>query len=83
MGERCLIKSGSNPFQQEPLNEVLATSLHRRLNRGAYVPYRLIWEDNIPCSICGNIITPETELVSNYNNIPERKEAPSFTICAV
>ncbi len=66
-GERCLIKSGSNPFQQEPLNEVLATSLHRRLNRGAYVPYRLIWEDQIPYSICGNIITPETELVSAFS----------------
>jgi len=31
-GKRCLLKSGSNPFQQEPLNEVLATSLHQRLN---------------------------------------------------
>jgi hypothetical protein len=66
-GERCLIKSGSNPFQQEPLNEVIATSLHWRLNRAAYVPYRLIWEEQIPYSICGNIITPETELVSAYN----------------
>jgi len=66
-GERCLIKSGSNPFQQEPLNEVLATSLHQRLNRGAYVPYRLIWEDQIPYSICQNIITPETELVSAFS----------------
>ena len=28
------------------------------------MPYRLIWEDLIPYSICGNIITPETELVS-------------------
>ncbi|KLU60156.1 hypothetical protein CEB3_c35870 [Peptococcaceae bacterium CEB3] len=70
-GKRCLIKSGSNPFLQEPLNEVLATSLHRRLNHGlnhaSYVPYSPVWENEIPYSECENFITPETELVSAYN----------------
>ena len=53
---------------------MLATSLHRRLNRAAYVPYRIIWEDQIPYSICGNIITPETELVSSYNIYRSKKK---------
>jgi hypothetical protein len=72
-GERVLIKSGSNPFQQEPLNEVIATSLHKRLNRAAYVPYRLIWEDNLPYSVCPNLVTPDTELVSAYSIFKSRK----------
>lgn len=66
-GKRCLIKSGSNPFQQEPFNEALATSLHRRLNHAAYVPYSLVWENETPYSVCENFITPETELVSAYS----------------
>jgi hypothetical protein len=73
-GKRCLIKSGSNPFQQEPLNEVLATSLHRRLNRGAYVPYSLVWENEIPYSVCENFITSETELVSSYSILKSEKK---------
>ncbi len=73
-GERVLIKSGSNPFQQEPLNEAIATSLHKRLNRAAYVPYRLIWENNIPYSVCPNIVTPDTELVSAYSIFKSQKK---------
>jgi hypothetical protein len=72
-GERVLIKSGSNPFQQEPLNEVIATSLHKRLNRAAYVPYRLIWEGNFSYSVCPNLVTPDTELVSAYSIFKSRK----------
>jgi hypothetical protein len=73
-GKRCLLKSGSNPFQQEPLNEVLATSLHRRLNHTAYVPYSLVWENEIPYSVCENFITPETELVSAYSIFKSEKK---------
>ena len=73
-GKRCLLKSGSNPFQQEPLNEVLATSLHQRLNHTAYVPYSLVWENEIPYSVCENFITPETELVSAYSIFKSEKK---------
>lgn len=73
-GERVLIKSGSNPFQQEPLNEVLATSLHKRLNRASYVPYSLIWENGFPYSVCPNMVTPDTELVSAYHIFRSRKK---------
>ncbi|HWQ43479.1 MAG TPA: excisionase [Desulfosporosinus sp.] len=73
-GKRCLLKSGSNPFQQEPLNEVLATSLHQRLNHNAYVPYSLVWENEIPYSVCENFITPETELVNAYSIFKSEKK---------
>ena len=73
-GKRYLLKSGSNPFQQEPLNEVLATSLHRRLNHTAYVPYSLVWENEILYSVCENFITPETELVSAYSIYKSEKK---------
>lgn len=86
-GKRCLIKAGSNPFHQEPINEVLATCLHRRLNHCAYVPYRLVWEDDIPYSACDNFITPETELVSAYSIYRSQKKRSHnsvydhFTLC--
>lgn len=79
-GKRCLIKSGSNPFHQEPLNEVLATSLHSRLNHNAYVPYSLIWEGDIPYSVCENFITPKTELVSAYSIYRSQKKRSHHSV---
>ena len=73
-GKRCLIKSGSNPFHQEPLNEVLATFLHQRLNHAAYVKYDLFWENDIPYSVCENFVTSETELVSAYSIFKSQKK---------
>jgi len=65
-GVRVLIKGGSTPYRQEPLNEVLATALHSRLGTASYIPYSLIWDDNLPYSVCANFVTKETELVSAY-----------------
>lgn len=62
-GKRCLMKGGSNPFQQEPLNEALASEIMQRLNISG-VKYDVIWENELPYSICENFITPNTELVS-------------------
>ncbi len=73
-GERVLIKSGSNPFRQEPINEVIATSIHKRLNCTNFVPYSLFWEDNMPYSICPNFVTPDKELVSAYSIINSMKK---------
>ena len=63
-GKRCLIKGGSNPFMQEPINEVFATRLHQRLGCNNYVSYNLIMEDGISYSVCENFIDVNTELVS-------------------
>ena len=63
-GKRCLIKAGSNPFMQEPLNEMVATKLHQRLGFQNYVQYSLLWENGIPYSVCEDFIDTDTELVS-------------------
>lgn len=63
-GKRCLIKAGSNPYMQEPLNEVFGTKLHQKLGCKNYVPYTISWEDGTPYSVCENFITTDTELVS-------------------
>lgn len=63
-GKRYLIKAGSNPFMQEPLNEVVATRLHQRLECRNYVEYSLIWENGIPYSVCEDFIDADTELVN-------------------
>lgn len=71
-GKRCLIKSGSNPFMQEPFNEVFGTRLHERLQanlheltqNNSYVTYCLLLEGNVPCCVCDNIIDTHTELAN-------------------
>lgn len=63
--KRCLIKGGSDPFHQQPLNEAFASIVMARLGI-PHVPYWVIYENGIPYSICENFITPETELVSGF-----------------
>lgn len=63
-GKRCLIKAGSNPFMQEPINEVFGTKLHQRLGCKNYVSYNVLLEDGIPYSVCENFINTNTELVN-------------------
>ena len=72
-GKRCLIKGGSNPAQQEPLNEALAAAILRRLNI-PHVPYMVIWEDDLPYSVCEDFITPDTDLVSAWHIKETRKK---------
>jgi len=64
-GQRCLIKGGSNPYHQEPLNEVLASVLLQKLNT-PHVDYTLLWEGDYPYSVCADFITPDTELVTAF-----------------
>lgn len=75
-GKRCLIKSGSAPFFQEPLNEKIASILQSRLNYMPFVDYDLIFDDEQPLSVCENFITPQTELISAYSiyeTLPKEK----------
>jgi hypothetical protein len=64
-GKRCLIKGGSMPFLQEPLNEAVATAIMKRISI-PHVPYSVIIDDKIPYSVCDCFITSETELVGAY-----------------
>lgn len=65
--KRCLIKAGSAPYYQEPLNEKIASVLQKQLNHMPFVNYDLIYDDSKPLSVCENFLTAETELVSAYS----------------
>jgi hypothetical protein len=65
-GKRLLLKGGSGPYYQEPLNEAIASAVMRRLGI-AHVPYTLTWDSDQPLSVCEDFITPQTDLVSAWH----------------
>jgi len=65
-GKRMLLKGGSSPAYQEPLNEALASTLMRRLNI-PHVDYTLTTLNNLPMSLCEDFVTTDTELVSAWH----------------
>ena len=73
-GARCLIKGGSAPFQQQPFNEVIATGILERLNI-PHVPYRLLWSNGQPYSVCTDFVTPDTELVTAWQVMQIQKKS--------
>lgn len=77
--KRCLIKGGSNPYMQEPVNEVFGTRLHQRLHCEKYVPYWLMMEKGIPYSVCENFIDPHTELVNAVSINRSMKKKSQFS----
>ena len=72
-GERVLIKGGSNPFQQEPFNEVIASELMCELGMNC-VRYEIVWQDGYPYSVCRNFVTKDTELVSAHRIMRIKKK---------
>ena len=62
-GKRCLLKSGSAPFRQQPFNEVIATVIMKRLGID-HIPYTVTWIDDKPYSVCEDFVTKDTELTS-------------------
>jgi len=67
-GKRLLMKGGSGPYQQEPLNELIACAVMKRLGI-SHVPYSLTFYDELPYSLCETFITPKTELVPAWRVI--------------
>lgn len=72
-GKHCLMKGGSNPYQQEPLNEEIASHIMKRLHI-PHTYYEVIWENGLPYSICEDFVTPETDLVSAWNIMKVKKK---------
>lgn len=62
-GKRCLLKSGSAPFRQQPINEVIASIILDKFGID-HIPYNLTWIDDKPYSVCENFVSKNTELVS-------------------
>ena len=73
-GKRCLLKSGSAPFMQQPFNEVIASKVMERLGI-SHIPYSVIFdEDGEPYSVCEDFITEDTELISAWRIMQSRKQ---------
>lgn len=72
-GKRCLIKGGSNPFRQQPLNEVIATEIMKRLGI-PHIPYTVTWSKGAPYSICEDFVDANTELVPAWRIIQTQKQ---------
>jgi hypothetical protein len=64
-GKPWLLKGGSQPFRQEPFNEVIASSIMKRLGV-QHVPYSLNPIGPEPLSVCEDFVTKDTELVSAW-----------------
>jgi hypothetical protein len=65
-GVRKLIKMGSAPSRQEPFNEAIASEIMRRLHID-HVHYHVDFENDIHYSVCDDVVTTQTELVSASN----------------
>jgi len=72
-GKRCLVKGGSNPYRQQPLNEMIATEVMKRLSVPC-VPYSVTWNKGVPYSICADFIDENTELVPAWRIIQTEKK---------
>lgn len=72
-GKRCLVKGGSNPFRQQPINEVVAAGIMERLGI-PHVPYTVMWNQNAPYSICEDFVTEDTELVPAWRIMQAQKK---------
>lgn len=73
-GKRCLLKSGSAPFRQQPFNEVIATIIMNRLAID-HVSYTVTWIENKPYSVCEDFVTKDTELISAWRLLQLRPKA--------
>jgi len=78
-GKRCLIKGGSNPFRQQPFNEVIATEIMARLNI-PHVPYTLIWNNDAPYSVCEDFVDENTELIPAWRVMMTQKKNNSTSV---
>ena len=78
-GKRCLVKGGSKPFRQQPLNEVIATEIMERLDI-PHVPYTVTWNKGAPYSICEDFIDENTELIPAWRIIQTQKQDNSTSL---
>ena len=78
-GKRKLVKGGSNPFRQQPFNEVIAVGIMERLGI-PYVPYEVTWNRGAPYSVCEDFITRDTELVPAWRILKTQKKSNNVSV---
>ena len=75
-GKRYLIKAGSAPYFQEPINEFIASQICEQLGIPC-VPYTVNWENDTPHSICEDFVDEHTELIHASQIIKTQKKNKS------
>lgn len=78
-GKRCLVKGGSNPFRQQPFNEVIASDIMERLGI-PHVPYTILWNKDAPYSVCEDFVDETTELIPAWRIIQTQKRSNSISV---
>lgn len=78
-GKRCLVKGGSNPFRQQPFNEVIATEIMERLGI-SHIPYTVMWNKGAPYSVCEDFVTKDTELIPAWRIFQMQKRNNSTSV---
>lgn len=78
-GKRVLVKGGSNPFRQQPFNEVIACKVMERLNI-PHIDYQVIWNQGAPYSVCEDFITKDTELIPAWRILHVQKRSNSTSV---
>lgn len=78
-GKHVLVKGGSNPYRQQPFNEVIAAAVMESLGI-PHVPYSLAWNGGYPYSVCEDFVTAKTELVSAWRVMKSCKKRNSDSI---
>lgn len=78
-GKRCLVKGGSNPFRQQPFNEVIAAGIMELLGI-SHVLYQVTWSKGAPYSVCEDFVTRDTELVPAWRILKTQKKSNSVSV---
>ena len=77
--KRCLIKGGSNPFRQQPFNEVIATKIMQCLEI-PHIPYMVMWNKGAPYSVCEDFVNGDTDLIPAWRIIQTQKKGNSISV---
>lgn len=64
-GKRILLKGGSNPFRQEPYNEVVACKIAKTLGIDC-IDYSIVNIDGYPYSECEDFVDKNTDLITAH-----------------
>lgn len=78
-GKRCLVKGGSNPFRQQPFNEVIAAEILKRLGI-PHVSYTVMWDKGAPYCVCEDFVSEDTELVPAWRIIQTQKKENNVSV---
>lgn len=78
-GKRCLVKGGSNPFRQQPFNEVIAAEIMKRLGI-PHVSYTVMWDKGAPYCVCEDFVSEDTELVPAWRIIQTQKKENNVSV---